>query len=217
MTKAELVSRIVDSFEELFGQTCPFDYEWLDGITLKKATDCLAACRAVEDSADLEDSKRLPKEVTPELYMEAFNCYLRRMQHECRVLRLAKYITDNCMVCEYDNYFTDGSTEVIPTDLLRRVFDLNSIPINEEIDMLDFIQICQHSPNFNRDMEFFYYSSACDALISTDNPFRDGVLDARSFAEFILSPEGRECLSYILGNMDDNDVQEVFRTKKEEV
>lgn len=217
MTKSELMTRIIDSFEEPFGQTCPFDFENLGEIDLKDADEYLKEARRGEDLADLDQDERLPAEVTPELYMEAMNCYIRSMKHECAVLRLSKYIEDNVLVCEYENYYRheDGTPDVFPTDFLYNEYSTNSLPIETEhpVDIASFVRICQNSTKLDLNDEFCYYDKKTNSLISTDNPFKDGIYNARAFAEFILSDEGQDALDYIFNDiMDEDDQADVFRS-----
>ena len=83
MTKAELIERIVDSFWDMSGEN-PGDYVDLPPMNLEDATMYLSEARATERSCDLEPDECLPEEVTPELYMEAWNCYLRMMQYRAK-------------------------------------------------------------------------------------------------------------------------------------
>lgn len=83
MTKAELIERIVDSFWAMSGEN-PGDYVDLTPMDLEEATMYLSEARATERSCDLEPDECLPEEVTPELYMEAWNCYLRMMQYRAK-------------------------------------------------------------------------------------------------------------------------------------
>ena len=217
MTKAELISRIVDSFHDMSGE-CPFDYEDLPELKIEESAMYLREHRAFEDSAELDQDERLPVEVTPALYMEAYNCYIRMMKHECTVLRLAKYVTDNCMVCEYENYYghDDGTPEIFPTDFLYNAYRIDSIPFNADhpIDIASLIRMGQNSSEFNMDYdEFCYYDKKHNALVGVNNPFQEGLYDARAFAEFMLSDEGQDCLDYIFNEiMDEDDHADVFRT-----
>lgn len=217
MTKLELITRIIDRFDGDVAGTCPFEFEHLDHVDLAHASEYLMQERDFEESADLDQDDRLPEEVTPELYMEAMNCYIFRMKHECTVLRLSKYIEDNALVCEYENYYghEDGTPDVFPTDFLYNEYRTNSLPIEagHPIDVASFVRICQNSTKLDLNDEFCYYDSKTNSLISTDNPFKDGIYDAREFAEFILSDEGQEALDYIFNDiMDEDDQADVFRT-----
>lgn len=216
MTKLELIALITESFSD-FNED-PFDYETLPPLTLKEAEGYLKEYRDDEDSMDLDQVDRLPDEVTPALYQEAYNCYLRMMKHECQVIRLAEWITETDQVCLYDNFYgyEDGKPEIIPTDFLFNTYNLRSLPFEADhpIDAVSLIKIGQNSPGFDLNMMYFWYDRKHNSLHSTDAPFKEGLLDARSFAEFILSPEGKECLDYTVREcMDENEYADVFRSE----
>lgn len=215
MTKLELMTRIIDSFFDF--NTCPFDFEDMSPINQDEAREYLADARHDEVLAELTEDEKLPAEVTPALYMEAYNCYIRMMKHECTVLRLSKYIEDNALVCEYENYYghEDGTPDVFPTDFLYNEYRTSSLPIEagHPIDVASFVRICQNSTKLDLNDEFCYYDSKTNSLISTDNPFKDGIYNARAFAEFILSDEGQDALDYIFNDiMDEDDQADVFRS-----
>lgn len=219
MNKAELIERIIDAITDPWNE-CPFDFEDLAPLNLEEATGYLADLRHDEDLSDLDPEDRLPAAVTPELYMEAFNCYLRKMKHECHILRLSKYISDNCMVCEYANFYgpDENTPDVFPVDFLCGHSNINELPIGNDIDLLDFVRICQHSSEFNASEEYCYYDEKHDSLVSTDNPFTDGIYSARAFAEFILGLDGREALTYFINDLlDDVDIRWIFHCSEAEV
>ena len=89
-----------------------------------------------EDAADLEPEERLPEDVTPELVMLAYNCLIRARKHEARVHRLAEYITDNEMVCEYANYYLpelENGIDMVPVDFLT---DTDGFPFMDDASPL---------------------------------------------------------------------------------
>jgi len=187
MTKAELIERIIDTFNDMSGE-CPTDYLGMDSLTLEEATMYLAERRADERSADLTPDECLPDEVTPELFMEAENCYIRMMKFEARVQRLAEWITDNDCTCEYANYYYpvhDDAIDIVPVDYIWEKF-----PFKMKDDMLPnplvLIELGQRSPEFSPNHEYCWYDKEKNQLYSCNEPFRDGVLDANAFARFIL-------------------------------
>ena len=221
MKKAELIERIVDAMIDPWND-CPEDYLDATPIDIYGAADLLCQLRADEVSADLENDERLPAEVTPALVMEAYNCIVRSRKHEAWVNRLAQYIADTDQTCLYDNYYgrPEGVPEVIPTDLLYNTYHLKSLPFDcgHPVDAIMLIQIAQNSSEFGINSEYFYYDAQHNALVSVDNPFKEGIYDAREFAEFILSPDGRECLEYLVNDcMTEDDVEDVFRCTSKEV
>lgn len=217
MTKAETITRIIDRITDPWTES-PEDYRYAELIGLDAAKDIIAQCR--EEDFDLEPEDRLPQETTPELMMEAFNCNVRYQKHELRVLRLAEFITDNEMVCEYDNYYAptlDNPIDMIPVDFL---INTRTAPFsfgNNTPDVLKLITIGQASVNtFDIGDEFCWFDSETEILHSTSRPFRDGILDAEAFARFTLGD--KETLSYFVDNiMDDDDIRKIFGCDRKEM
>lgn len=222
MTKIELTEKILDAITDPWNE-CPLDYEDLAPLNLEEATGYLAELRRDEDLSDLVPDERVPDEVTPELYMEVFNCYLRAMKHECHILRLSKYLTDNECVCEYDQFRNDykhGNPVVLPVDFL---YDGNPFPFptldGKDPCTGDLIQIGLNSARtFRPSNEYCWFDMKTETLHSTNTPFRDGIITARTFAEFILSPDGHEALDYFVNTlMDEDEIMEVFHCTATEV
>ena len=213
MTKSELIERIVDSFWD-FSAEDPEDYLDMEPLDLESATMYLAEQRADERAADLAPEECLPDEVTPELYMEAENCYIRMMKHNARVIRLAKWLEDNDCVCEYDQYYdmyNHGGYRVLPVSWLFTEpfpFDL----VDDAYPNTAFlIQLGQRSPEFSLGHEYCWYDKSKNRLFSANDPFAAGAIDAEAFAEFILGPDGQDALDYFLSDiMDENDIMDVF-------
>lgn len=220
MMKAELIEKIVDAMIDPWTD-CPDDYLDATLIDIHEATDLLDQIRDDEDKMELEPEERLSEEVTPELVMLAYNCLIRARKHEARVQRLAEYITDNDMVCEYDNYYLPehhDAVDITPIDFLvgtdRFPFDIG----NNEASVLDMLLIGKNSANtFNPKDEYCWFDADAMTLHSTNEPFRDGTLDAEAFAEYAMSDEGQDCFDYITtAIMDDDDFQSVFGCTREE-
>ena len=216
MTKAELIERIIDRITDPWTECCE-DYEYAELIDINMAKEILAQCN--EEDLDLEPEDRLPAEVTPELMMMAFNCNVRKNKHELRVKRLAEYITDNEMVCEYSNYYLpehDNAIDMIPVEFLA---DDDGFPFLKHASPIDIMRIGINSRHtFHPSDEFCWFDSVNEILHSTDNPFRDGILNAEDFAEYILSDEGQDCLDYFIEClMDDDEIRKVFGCTKEEL
>ena len=220
MTKAELIEKIIDAMTDPWAD-CPEDYLDATPIDLEYAHVMLKDLRDNEDAADLEPDERLPEDVTPELIMLAYNCLIRARKHEARVNRLAEYITDNDMVCEYDNYYLpehNDAVDITPIDFLdgtdRFPFDIG----NNEASVLDMLLIGKNSANtFNPIHEYCWFDSDAMTLHSTNEPFRDGVLDAEAFTEYAMSDEGQDCFDYITNDiMTDDEFKSVFGCTREE-
>lgn len=216
--KAELIEKIVDAMIDPWTD-CPEDYLNATPIDLEYAHVMLKDLRNNEDAADLEPDERLPEDVTPELVMLAFNCLIRARKHEARVQRLAEYITDNEMVCEYDNYYLpehDDAIDMIPVDFLTDGDGLDSFIA--DTSPLNILMLGINSQNtFNPKHEFCWFDKEQNVLCSTDHPFGDGILDAKAFAEYIMSDEGQDCFDYIMDDiMDDDEFKSVFGCTREE-
>ena len=217
MTKAELIERIMDSLIDPWAD-CPEDYIGATLIDIHEAQDLIDQIRDDEDKMDLDPKDRLPAEVTPELMMIAYNCNVRKNKHELTVKRLAEYIPDNEMVCEYSTYYLpelENGIDMIPVDFLT---DTDGFPFLENASPLDIMRIGVNSRHvFNPNHEFCWFDKEKNILHSTDHPFRDGILDAKAFAEYILSTEGQDCLDYFTECiMDTEDIRKVFEYEKEE-
>jgi len=94
MTKIELTSALLDYLRDPYDSVCDEDIAALDFLTLDEARGYLADLRRDEDAADLEPDERLPQEVTPELYMEVFNCEISRCRHNLKVEQLANQLAE---------------------------------------------------------------------------------------------------------------------------
>lgn len=212
MNRTELIEKIADRMIDPWTDD-PHDYEDAELIDIDYAKTLLEDLRRDDEAVDDPDYC-LPAETTPELLMEVFNCIVRKNKHELLVERLAEYITDNEMVCEYDNYykeFSEKKLDVYPSDFIWDSFPFKPIGDMSPDNPLFLIQLGQRSKDFDANKEFSWYDRENNLLHSTDTPFADGVLDAEAFARFILSPEGEECLSYIRDYiMDDEDRTNVF-------
>lgn len=218
MTKAEIITRIIDRITDPWTES-PEDYQYAELIDLDAAADVLKQYRDDDDDCDLEPDERMPEEATPAMLMEAFNCNVRYQKHELRVKRLAEYITDNEMVCEYDNYykeFSEKKLDVYPTDFIWESFPFKPIGDMSPDNPLFLIELGQRSKDFDSSKEFAWYDRENNLLHSTDTPFADGVLDAEAFARFALGDA--ETLRYFLdGIMDNDDIRKVFGCDRKEV
>ena len=220
MTKTEIISRIIDRITDPWTES-PEDYQYAELIDLDTAKDVLKQYRDDDDDCDLEPDERMPKEATPALLMEAYNCNIRYQKFELRVERLAEYIKDNEMVCEYDNYYRNefkDAIEVIPVDFL---YNSTRFPFSthntENPDIIDMLRIGMNSAKtFNNNHEFCWFDKDTEVLHSTNTPFADGILDAEAFARFTLGD--KETLEYFLdGLMSNDDIMHVFGCTADEL
>ena len=219
MTKAEIISRIIDRITDPWSD-CPENYDTAPLINLQEAEEYLREMREDDDLGDLDPEDRMPDEATPALYMEAYNCYVRWMKHELRVERLAEYIKEQDLVCEYVTYYAptlDNPVNVFPVDFLDNCdtcpFTLKDGRIPTIIDLLSIGRRSKSS--FCQTDEYCWFDKYTGVLHSTDHPFDDKILDAYGFARFIL--ENAEALKYITDNMDRFDIQHIFLCSKDEL
>lgn len=217
MTKLELIEKTIERITDPWTESCE-DYRYAELIDLSTAKDIIKQCREEDEDYDPED--RLPKEVTPELMMIAYNCNVRKNKHELWSKALAYVITDYEMVCEYANYYLpehQNAIDIIPTDFLMGS-DSFPFDLGNEISPVNLIKIgLNSSKKFNQNHEYCWFDKEKMVLHSVDEPFHDGVLDAHAFAEFLLSPEGQDGLDYIINDiLDDDDFRKAFGCTKEE-
>lgn len=220
MTKTEIISRIIDRITDPWTES-PEDYRYAEPIDLDVAKDVLKQYRDDDDDCELAPEDRMPEEATPALLMEAYNCNLRYQKFELRVKRLAEYIKDNEMVCEYENYYAptiENPIDIVPVDFL---YNSTRFPFptrnTENPDIIDMLHIGMNSAKtFNCNHEFCWFDKDNEVLHSTDHPFGDGILDAEAFARFVLSDA--DTLGYFLdGLMDDKEIEYVFDCSAEDV
>lgn len=215
MTKAELIERTIDAMIDPWTD-CPEDYEDATLIDIHQATDLLVQIRDDEDKMELEPEERLPEEADASVVMEAFNCHVRHMRFELRVSRLADWIKDNECVCEYANYYLpehNDAPNVVPVDHLGMS---DCFPFMYNASPLDILCIGMNSKKtFDPQDEFCWFDRNTLSVHSTDNPFRDGILDAEDFARFILLDA--EAFGYMFDDIiDDEDAKHILGCTKEE-
>lgn len=218
MTKSEIVSRIIDRITDPWSEN-PEDYLYTDPINLISAKEWLHTWREEDKLCELDPDECMPKEATPELLMEAYNCYIRYQKAELRVKHLAEYITEREMVCEYDNYykeFSDKKLDVYPIDFMWNSFPFEPIGDMSPDNPLFLIELGQRSKfTFHAGHEFCWYDREHNELHSTNTPFADGVLDAEAFARFVISDA--EALEYFIDDMDDDEIRHIFGCERKDV
>ena len=220
MTKAELTERILDHIVDPYNDS-PDDYADLEPLTLEEATEYLAQCRHDDDLAELEGDERMPDEVTPELYREVFNCWLRKRQRDLKADRLADWITDNEAVYLYTAYryelLKQKGTNKIDLCPVQWISD-ESIDWTFGCDTASLLAIGMNSANtFSFADMYFWYDEENDQLHSTNYPYKDGVIDATDVAEYLIDNMTPEIRSEILSQMADDDVRYIFGKTEEEV
>lgn len=221
-TKAEIIEKIIDRITDEWTEDCE-DYADARLIDLAEATDYLAEYRSDDEKCGFTpEEDGMPAEATPELFMEAENCYIRYMKHELTVRRLAEWFTANEEVCIHDNYmdeYENKDPHVYPIDFLRD-FDTSEIASilfgEEKLDILDIIAIAQRSSEFSLNHEYLWYDNEHKQLISSNTPFADGIIDAEAMARFFVDGDRQNLRDLILGYIDNDDCKHIFgKTEKE--
>lgn len=217
MDKNELIERIIDAICDPWTM-CDSDTAATGFITLEEATGYLAEFRRDEDLSELEEDERLPKEVTPELYMEAFNRYVRAAQHRVTIERMAEYLTDNECVCEYDNFYrvsVPAARCVLPVEFINEEFPFpiehGNEPTAHELIMLGL----NSSKTFHPEKDYYcWFDEDKWQLFSTNTPFHDGIIDAHEVARYMME-EDPEFLSYMKDTlMPDEDIKYVLEYER---
>lgn len=233
MTKAELIERIIDSFDDMSGE-CPTDYLGLEPLTLAEATTYLAEQRANERDCDLEPDECLPAEVTPELYMEASNCYFRMMQFKARAEQIADYFDDHHEFLAYcfsrcvDYAHSSGKClnfggpdDMCPMDFFMEhleegnfFFDTNRRTFSKE-EILKMFADSIGSIDTDDEYICFYDYGTRQKLMSTDDPTE--AVEVDELAKCIT--EDRELFELFIHEMveDDDLVEEIFNCTKEDL
>jgi len=191
MKKEELIERIIDTLTYM-GSESPEDTAACDDLTLEDARIYLAEYRGMEKE-DMEPDEWLPEEVTPQLYMIANNCYIHKCRYDVTVERLAEHFILGELVDtyhEYDGAYISYTDKIVyPTDFLRE--DMEFPFTCDDLTMLDLITLGQNSPDFDPNKKFCWYNVTDNKLISTDTPFKEGLINAKAFAEWILEKPER--------------------------
>ena len=216
MNKIELTERIMDAIIDPWTMDA-VDMCDSDLLTLDQADGYLAELRRDEESAELEEDERLPKEVTPELYMEVYNCMVRSARHEMTIRLMADWLTDNEDVADYDQYYAENvpdAIQVLPCDFLEEQFPF-SIEHGNEPDAYELVMLGKNSAaTFNPEDEYCWFDEENWQLFSTDTPFKDGVIDAHEVARYMLEDDP-EFLDEIKNHtMCDSDRESVFKYER---
>lgn len=186
MNKAELIERIIDTFTDM-GSDDPADTATCNELTLTEAETYLKERRAME-KINLEPDEWLPAEVTPELYMEASNCYIRKCRHDYMKEEYMEWLQNVNPWDVYEEYCESiGSyAKVVPTEFL---LENECFPFDDpdgDPNMLGLIIIGQNSKSFNPDHEYCWYNAEKKMIFSSDTPFADGIINAEEVAEWLV-------------------------------
>ena len=211
MKKEELIKRIIDAFTGM-GSEDPEDTACSGFLTLDEAKMYLDEQRASEAAFFEPEDRIYTDDITPELYMEAYNCFVRRCRYDVTLNRLIEFIITHETVDlyhEYDGlYKSDTDKYVCPTDWLMENMEFPFTSVN--LTMLELIKVGQNSPDFNPTDDYCWYDSKTMRLYSTHHPFKEGLIDARAFASWLLESPGR--IWYVKDYcMLNTDIDYVFR------
>lgn len=194
MKKEELIERIVDTFTDM-GSEDPIDTAASNYVSLVEAAMYLSERRAMEIK-DLEPSERLPEEVTPLLYMEALNCYIRKCKYDVTVQRIAKWLIDTEPVCLYDDYHTDYNSESPSVEAIDYWYNFDNVSFfpfgyGNNLNPFDVIELIQIGIN-SKDTckftdDFILYDDKNKVLKTCNKPFGEGIINAIGFARYIMA------------------------------
>jgi len=219
MTKAELTERIINRITDPWTESCE-DYEYAGLIDLDCAKVSLEQYHADDRDEAWDDEDRMPDEVTPELFMEIYNCLVRKNKRELQIKRLAEFLTDAEAVCTHNNYrqyYEDKSPEVVPTDFLNdpEGFYFEDF---EPLSPIDYRTIFYNSrDSFDPDDEYCWYDKDAKKLWSSNTPFADGIIDAEALAAYAIDDPDHACLEDILSWMPPESVQYIFGCTEDEL
>lgn len=217
MTKAELYERIVDRIVDPFEERETV----FEPITLEEARVELQEIRIEDADAELEPEECIPAEVTPEILMDAWNCLVRKQQHDRWIENLADYLTEQELVVIHNNYFRkypNNDPEVVPTSFLWNNYEFEFADrLAHKPDVIIMLLIGRNSANSFRDSDdYCWFDEKKMQLFSSNTPFADGILDATALATYAVE-QSKECLRYIMQDMEDDDIRNVFGCEPEEV
>lgn len=219
MTKAELATALLDYLRDPYDSQCDADVATNDFINLDQAAEYLADLRRDEDAAELEPDERVPQEVTPELYMEVWNCEIRRCRHDLWVEHLADWLTRNECVCihsQYHHEYRNNDPDVEPVDFIEEANPDELSFVSDPGNTMELLRLGMRSVNtFSPNDEYYWYDEQNDILRSSDTPFADGVIDAEALARYAIE-RSNECLEEILSQMEPSDMFLTFGSANEE-
>lgn len=211
MKKAEIIERIIDSFTAM-GSESPEDTATSNFIDREEAEMYLSEQRAMEKISELEPSECFPEEATAEMYMEAWNCYVRKCRHDVQIERLTEWLIDGEQWNTYSWYCEHAQNAVatvVYTDWLTEDIEW-PFETNGTANMLALVVVGMNSRDtFNPEHTFCWYDANKEQLFSSNTPFADGIINAKEIATYAVEhPEDRECM--LFGDMDNTDIDYIF-------
>ena len=189
MTRKQLKNNIMNICTDPYTDG---DQEY-EPITSNIVPDMLKELFQIQKDCELDPDECVPENIEPSLFMELYNEIAAEHNADLRKRRildlLSECIEKECCVCEYDSFLYDFISEyqtkleeqICPMDWLDdedEPLELNALPVSELIGMI------RNSPRFNMDHE--YYTMKDGKLISTNNPFRDGIVSAKPMACYMI-------------------------------
>ena len=192
MKKEQIIEAILNRISDPYTDN-EEDIALCNPIEIPYATQWLAEIRQEDIENANDDEFRMPNAATPELLMEAFNCRVRLAKRNVTISRLEEWLKNNDQTALYDNYrgdmeeagYSDHALEVIPIDFLTD--GVNAFSFDPEASVLELILIGKNSPDFDPEAEYCWFDSENKVLHSVHNPWEEGILDAHSFAEYIIN------------------------------
>lgn len=197
MKKEEIIERIIDTFTDM-GCESPEDTAAGPIISLDEAVTYLAERRGMEQE-DLNPEDWLPEETTPEMYMEAYNCYVMKCRHDYMKEAYIEWMKNVEPWDVYDDYCDATKTykAVLPTEYLE---DGEGFPFDDKYgqpNLLGCIIIGQNSSDFDPESQYCWYDDENRKIYGSSTPFKDGVIDCEPIAEWLLSdPQALDYVTY---------------------
>lgn len=218
MDNVTIIKTIIDFIDDPYGER-PSDFSDIQPITIQQAVTYLEDYRRDAKNSDDENAITAFSLATPGLFAEAYNKYISGLRFRLILDNLTDYITENNCVCEYDQFCADYQehpVRALPVEFL----DCDSIekfPFNtsKKLSVSDLIQIGLNSSGICLNSEYVFFDESKMCLCGTNEPFKDGLLDAKGFAEFLLGDH--EALEMFLNSMDDDEIMTVFGCSEDDI
>ena len=226
MTKSELTERIIDAITDPYTD-CAEDYLDSEPINLTEAKEMLKQIRADERSWGAEPDERLPKEVTPALIKETYNCLIRAKKREARINQIAEFFEDNPDFLVYSySYLPECHPAAAPNDMCPLdfftdelaeggfFFDTNDRTYTKE-EILKAFSNSLSSINMNDDYICFHDYGRTFKIITTNEP--EDAVDVEEFATAIVdNPDSFKLFVNEIVEEDDL-IEKIFKCKKEDL
>lgn len=215
MKKEQIIEAILNRISDPYTDN-EEDIALCNPIELPYATTWLAEIRQEDIDNANDDEFRMPNAATPELLMEAFNCRVRLAKRNVTIDRLANYLIERGDVAMYENYNPDHSygPDIYPLDFWHNFDSTADFPFGfgKQLTIEDVIELIEIGKNSHVTCcftdDYVWYDAKNKVVHTTNDPYADGTIDARGFAEYALTDT--ELFDYIVDDMDFDTAKNVF-------